>query len=283
MGPDVVGVKQESASGRRALRRDDGPTDRVIDILQCLTHDTPRLTAAEISAATSVPRSTTYRLLARLEQRGLLKRDVRTGRYFPGLQLLKLGAVASAQMELREIAHPIVMELLRQTGETVNLSVYHDGYRVCVEKADSIHDIRGVIHVGKPYPLHAGAAGKAILAFLPRDAADRVFREQKLPRFTARTQTRRGPLQASLAEIRRDGVAATVGERVDGATAVSAPIFDDHGAVVASLTVSGPSFRFTPERIKEYRDLVKAAANRLTRAAGGHVPVAGERVTAGSS
>src|SRR3972149_10580057 len=207
MGPDVVGVKQGAASGRRALRRDEGPTDRVIDILQPLTPAPPRLTAAEISAATSVPRSTTYRLLGRLEQRGLLARDVRTGRYFPGLQLLNLGAVASAQMELREIAHPIVMELSRQTGETVNLSVYHDGDRVCVEKADSIHDIRGVIHVGKPYPLHAGAAGKAILAFLPREAVDRIFREQKLARFTARTQTRRGPLRGSLAGVRRAGVA----------------------------------------------------------------------------
>lgn len=276
-------LKHGRASKRGARGHNDGPTDRLIDILQCLTHDTPRLTAAEISAATSVPRSTTYRLLARLEHRGLLARDPRTGRYFPGLQLLKLGAVASAQMELRVIAHPFVMELLRQTGETVNLSVYHDGHRVCVEKADSIHDIRGVIHVGKPYPLHAGAAGKAILAFLPRKVVDRIIREQKLARFTSRTQTRSAALLVSLAEIRRDGLAVTYGERVDGATAVSAPVFDDHGGVVASLTVSGPSFRFTRERIQEYRDFVKAAADRLTRAFGGYNPTAGANVAAGSS
>ena len=129
----------------------------------------------------------------------------------------------------------------------------------------------------------AWAAGKALLASLPREVVDRIIREQRLARFTARTQTRRASLRASLAEIRRDRVAVTVGERVDGATAVSAPVFDAHGAVVASLTVSGPSFRFTPERIKEYRDLVKGAANRLTRAVGGQPPAAGERVTAGSS
>jgi len=260
--------------GRRRGARENavGPTDRLIGILQCFTHERPALTAGEVAGQAGLPRSTTYRLLARLADRGLLARDARTGRYLPGLRLLELGAIASGQMELRQIAQPIMRELLEQTGETVNLSVYHSGYRVCVEKADSIHDIRGVIHVGKPYPLHAGAAGKAILAFLPRQTVDRILREQPLRAFTPRTQTHKGDLLRSLAEIRRAGVAVTQGERVEGATAVSAPVFDGQGLVVASLTISGPSFRFTPERLRQYRELVKAAAARLTRAVGGRTP-----------
>lgn len=260
--------RRSPASRRNAA----GPTERLIGILECFTHDTPALTAEEITARTGLPRSTAYRLLAWMARRGLLVHDARGGRYHPGLRLLELGAIAAEQMELRQAARPILRELLEQTGETVNLSVYHNGHRICVEKVDSIHDIRGVIHVGKPYPLHAGAAGKAILALLPPSEVERILRHQPLERFTDRTLVRKADLLRSLAEIRRTGVAVSHGERVEGATAVSAPIFDGQGQVVASITVSGPSFRFTPERLRRYRDLVKDAAAHLTRAIGGRLP-----------
>ncbi len=250
----------------------DGPTHRLLDVLLCFRYDTPRLSALEIAGKTQIPRSTTYRLLSHLVRRGFLALTDHAGTYTPGLKLLELGAIAGAQIELRQVARPVMVDLLAQTGETVNLSVHNDGHRICVEKLDSIHDIRGVIQVGQPYPLHAGAAGKAILAFLPGELVTQIITRKDLQAFTVRTQTERGSIQRALAEIRRDIVAVTHGERVEGATAVSAPVFDQNGNVLASLTISGPSFRFTPEKIGTYKTLVKAAAQRLTSLLGGRPP-----------
>ncbi len=250
-----------------------------MNVLLCFRHETPQLSGAQIAALTGLPRSTTYRLAGYLVRRGLLAYDAQSRRYAPGFRLLELGSIAASEVELRRLAQPILAELREETGETVNVSVYHDDHRVCVEKLDSVHDIRGVIHVGKPYPLHAGAAGKVILAFLPDETVWEIIRRQGLAPYTPRTQTEIGPLLRSLAEIRRAGVAVTESERVPGATGVSAPVFDRAGTVIASVTVSGPSFRFTPDRIEAYRRLVARAAERLTRAHGGRPPVPMERAS----
>ncbi len=199
--------------------------------------------------------------------RGLLSQDPGTARYRLGVTALRLGNAFLKSLDVREAALPVMQDLARRTGETVNLNIARDGYRVCIEKVDSVQAVRHFVELGRPEPLYAGASGKVLLAFLEPAEVEAVIR-RGLRRLTPRTVTDPDRLRAELAEIRRRGYAASVGERVDGASAVSAPVRNGQGQVVAGLTVSGPTYRFTPARVRAFTALVLQGAAAVSAALG---------------
>lgn len=227
----------------------------------------------ELSRTVRLPKGTVHRLVSSLVAKGFLARNEATGRYRLGLSLFRLGSVFLNQMEVREAALPVLHELARLTGETVNLNIARDRRRVCIEKVESSHDIRHFVELGRPLPLYCGASGKVLLAFLPEEEIEAVIAEGLLP-LTPRTVTDPQRLRRELAEIRRRGYAVSKDERVEGASAVSAPIYDSAGRVVAGLTISGPTYRFTPERVARFIELVKQGAARISASLG--YPLAAE-------
>jgi DNA-binding IclR family transcriptional regulator len=208
-----------------------------------------------------------HRLVSVLAGRGFLTRDPATAQYRLGLNAFRLGAMFLSQTHVREAALPVIHALARATGETVNLNVVIDRHRVCIEKAESAHDIRHAVELGRPMPLYAGASGKVLLAHLPEPEIEAVL-GGRLSRLTGRTVVEPARLRRSLELIRRRGVAETSDERVEGASAVSAPVRDASGRVVAGLTISGPTYRFTPDRVRRYTTLVREGARSISAGLG---------------
>ncbi|MBI3976311.1 MAG: IclR family transcriptional regulator [Armatimonadetes bacterium] len=249
--------------------------ERTLDILLAFLREGRALGISDISRIVRLPKATVHRLVTVLVQRGFLARDPSNAHYRIGLAPFRLGNLFLAQTEVRQAALPVIHELAQATGETVNLNVVIDRRRVCIEKAESRHDIRHFVELGRPSPLYAGASGKALLAFLDPPEIEAVMAEG-LRGVAPRTITAPERLLRSLAEIRRRGYAMSTDERVAGASAVSAPLRNGSGRVVASLTISGPSYRFTPSRVRQYAGLVLEGARRVS-AALGYVPPAGRR------
>ena len=106
-----------------------------------------------------------------------------------------------------------------------------------------------------------------IMAHLPEDEIQAVI-GAGVARLTGRTIVDPARLRRSLAEIRRRGYAVTSDERVEGASAVSAPVRDGTGRVVAGLTISGPTYRFTPDRVRRFTALVLEGASKISAALG---------------
>jgi DNA-binding IclR family transcriptional regulator len=102
--------------------------------------------------------------------------------------------------------------------------------------------------VGTVLPLHCGAAGKVLLAYVPAAERRKLMDGKPLTRFTQATITHRAALEESLERIRRDGYGFSVGEREEGSYSLVAPIFGRRGDVVASLAISGPVFRLSEEQ-----------------------------------
>jgi IclR family acetate operon transcriptional repressor len=125
--------------------------------------------------------------------------------------------------------------------------------------------------VGIPAPLHATAAGKAILAFMPEDDVGRTIREKGLQKFTEHTLTDPDSLRGALAEIRRCGYAVSYSEHNEMVRGVAAPIRDHDGKVFASLSALGTVSRITPESIPELAVHVVKAADEISRLFG-YVP-----------
>lgn len=241
--------------------------ERTLDILLAFLREGREIGISELSRAVRLPKATVHRLVTVLVSRGFLARDPASARYRIGLTPFRLGTLFLSQTHISQVALPVIHELARQTGETVNLNVVIDRHRVCIEKVESSHDIRHAVELGRPMPLHAGASGKVLLAFLPEEEIRAVI-DAGMGRLTGRTIVEPARLWRSLAEIRRRGYAVTSDERVEGASAVSAPVRDGTGRVVAGLTISGPTYRFTPERVRRFTALVLDGGRRISAALG---------------
>jgi IclR family KDG regulon transcriptional repressor len=233
---------------------------RAAAILRAFSHERPTLHFSQIVDAVGLPKSTTHRLLLTLIDVGFVEQR-QDGTYALGIGLFEVGSLAYANVSLRAIAQPFVRRLMDETKETVHLGVL-DGFEVVsLEQASSPHSLRAEVYVGKRAPLHCTAVGKAILAFVATSPWLHQFWADSFEQFTTATITDPAGLRSELDDIRKRGYAIDNEEHEVGVRCVGAPIRDASGAVVGSLSISGPSARVTPESITEL-------ARRLLRATG---------------
>lgn len=240
---------------------------RAIAILDCFSAEQPQLGVREIARQLDLSRSTVGRLLATLCAEGVLMQDPATRRYMMGAKVLGWSALYSGALNLRERARPALEELHRLTRETVNLYVLDGTERVCADRIESPQRVRVVVRPGERMPLHAGSAGKAILAFASPELIKRVL-AQPLERMTRNTITNRRALIKELAAIRAQGYAISRGERFEDALGLAAPVFDASGNVIAALNVAGPKMRFTDAQVMEFAPRVMQLAAQISRALG---------------
>jgi DNA-binding IclR family transcriptional regulator len=203
-------------------------------------------TLAELTARTGLSRATAHRLAVALEVHRLLARDA-GGRWQLGPRLGELAGGPSDDALLRRAA--AVLERLReQTGESAQLYRRRGGVRVCLAAAERGSGLRDTVPVGAELSLTAGSAAQVLLAW---SEGDPLLRRAA---FSERV----------LAEVRRRGWAASVGEREAGVGSVSAPVRDATGEVVAAVSVSGPLERLTRSPGRLHAAAVCAAATELS-------------------
>jgi IclR family transcriptional regulator, KDG regulon repressor len=237
-------------------------TERVLLVLDAFDTSVDALTASELARRVGLPVSTTHRLLQTLTQRGYVERDRDGRRYKLGLRVFQLASRALAQHGLRDTARPYLVELVRETQETVQLAVLHGSEALYIDKVEGSQDLRVSTSVGSRTPLHCTAAGKALLAFQPPETIDVVL-GNGLHRFTPRTITDPEQLLAELDTVRARGVAVLLGEYRPEAGAIAAPIFRAGREIVAAVGLAGPLDRIEG-RLNHLADLVARAAQQIS-------------------
>ena len=232
-----------------------GALERAVELLHHLGRQPAGPTVAELATVAGMPTSTAYRLLAELEQHGLVQRGP-DSTVALGTRLVALGRTAEAGLRERvvEPAAAVMEELSEEVGETVILTA------PCALEAIVLHVVEAERHsVRLSYtlfrrgPMHRGASGKILAAFLEPAERGRLVDAVGTPGFAA-----------ELEAVRREGIAVTVAELDDGAAAVAAPILDRRGRLVAGLSVAGPTERITA-RVPALRAAVTAAAGKVQR------------------
>ena len=216
---------------------------RSLEILEALASG-GELGVVAIATRTGLRPSTVHRLLATLVARGYAVQSRPTGRYVLGYKLAELAGVLSDRSErLRTLARPHLAAIREATGESANLSVLAAPDSVYIDHVDGTRAVRMSARIGATVPAHAGAAGKAMLAFTGREAAAELLGGEPLPALTAHTITTLAALDAELETIRGRGYAIDDEEHELGVGCVAAPILDRHGGAVAALSVSAPTQR----------------------------------------
>jgi len=237
--------------------------DRALQVLLQFNDQHPERSTSELAQALGLHRSIVYRILATLERRGFVTQADRRGRFRLGLKLVELGNVVLASIDVRQVAHPIMARLVRETGESAFLTVVSSDESVCIDKIDSPQRIRVTLAIGGRYPLHAGASNKILLAYLPPDTINELV-AKGLEHITPITITDPIQLQENLAMIRQQGWAYSVGELTPGVAAIAVPLWDSNGTVVAAVSIAGLASRFGEDRLPMLINKTRQAANDIS-------------------
>src|SRR5919199_1962207 len=244
--------------------------ERAVAALKLSGEAEPELGVTELARRLKLQKSPVSRLLSTLEAGGFVQQDPRSGRYRLGLQLAALAGLALTQYELRDVARPLLQELAVQSGETTTISVLDDDWAVNIDQVLAPNPVKHLGWIGRRLPLHCTAAGRPLLAHLPAPAIDRIL-SRPLERYTPRTITNPLLLRRELEQVRQVGYAIAQEEYEAELSAVGAVVRDHRGDPVASITISGPSYRLPAQRLQSLGDAVRTTADRIS-AQLGHGP-----------
>jgi DNA-binding IclR family transcriptional regulator len=227
-----------------------------VGVLECLMRD-EEVGVSDVARRLGVAKSTAHRLLTTLCSRDLAERNPETGRYRLGMRLFELGQMASDRFPMRRAALPLLEELRLASGLTVHLCVADGADVVFIERLHTLAGIRLMADSGRRLPVHVTSVGKALAAFDPAVAQAR--RQAGFPRMTERTITTAADWDRALAEVRRNGIAISIGESRPQLTSVAAPVRNPGGRALAAISVAGPS--------PDFGDFGRASRLVLTAAA----------------
>lgn len=243
--------------------------DRAVSLLRCFTPQRPELSLSALARLSGLSTSTTYRLLTALQTNGLVVQGPAHRTYRLGPLILRLAGTLRLSSSVRDTALPIMRELRDQTDETVGLHLLlPDNTRTVVDQVESHQPLRRTYtEIGESIPLHQGAPGKLLLAFLSEREQQEVL-GRPLAKATPATPTDAKLVRAELAAIRQRGYSVSLGERIPGISTVAAPIVNDTRRVESCISVSGPDTRMSAERISAFATLAVDAARQIGEALG---------------
>ncbi len=244
-----------------------GVISKVLRILEALQGSSGGLGLKAICDRTGIHKSTAHRFLKHLERERYLLRT-EAGAYLIGPRLSQLSARGNQEATLQAVARPILWELWKSTQETVNLAVLDQRTALYVDVIESPHEFRLSSRVGTRRSVHVTALGKALVAFLPREARETILDSIVFQAATPRTIGNLVQFRQELEKVRRQGYAVDDEEAVQGARCVSAPILNSAGEPIAAVSVSGPVTRVSPNLVIAMAGAVTSAAAAISAAMG---------------
>lgn len=239
---------------------------KALDILETLGEGRSGLSLADLARALDLPKPTAYRIVATMETRGYLERNV-DGQYQMSRKFSDLRQSESEEEELLLAAKPVMQRLVESCRETVNLGILDAGQVVVISTIESPQSIRMTSKVGNRRYLHSTALGKVLLSGLPEKEVQRLIRIQGgLPRLTPRTLVSRQSLANELDQVRKQGFALDNEENEPDGRCIGAPVANKGGRAVAALSISAPTFRMDMARVKSLAGELRDACRDISRA-----------------
>jgi len=226
--------------------------DRAARILSLLRTEGREMTIAEIADATGWHKSSVHKLMVTLNYHGLLDRDAITKRYSLGVALSEYGRIALNGLDVRHAAKPILRTLVEYSGETAALYILRGSQMTLVDVEESPTQVRVSLNIGMRSPATTTSNGKAVLAYLPDDRVAEIMKIEGLPAMTRKSITRPSAYRVDLAATRERGYATDYEEYQEGIAGISAPVFDSRKQVIGALSIAGPAFRMSKDKIRNY-------------------------------
>ena len=237
---------------------------KAIKLLDYFDSKNPERGISELAELSGLLKSTIHNIMSTFEKCGFIEKNIKTNKYRLGLKILALSNVLSQTDDMRQSVKPFMDELAEKTGETVFFATPYGTEIIYVETVFpndhvSARSVKGVVA-----PMYCTSIGKAILAYKPREFVQEVI-EKGMERFTPNTLTDTNGFLKDLEETRQRGYSIDNMEHEYGIKCVGVPVRNSGGEVVAALSLTGPSLRYTDDKIIEYSQLLQATAKEIRK------------------
>ncbi len=255
--------------------KDESPSvavERALTMLEAVAQEPQGLSNAEISRKLQIPKSSASYILRTLETQGYLNRDPNSGKYRVGLKILSLSRGALSGIDVREVALPIMRHLVEKTSLTCHLAILDGPEAVYIEKVEPPGFIRMDTWVGRRMRVHATSVGKALVAYIPQERLETFIGERAMEKRTPKTITTLPRLLKELEKVRTQGYAVDDEENNLGARCVGAPVFNQQGAIEASVGLSGTTNQVNAQTMPRILEALKDAARHISMQLGYRAP-----------
>ena len=240
-----------------------GSLEKALDVLDAIGASPSGLSQTALAEQLRLPRTTLYRILATLVARGMLRRDPLRRVYCLGFRCFEMARQAWAMPDLVAAASLELRGLRDLTGETAYLATLDGLEVVALDRVDGAHSQRSSSALGQRKPLHCTSQGKAILSAMPESSREALVKDLTLKPLTPLTITDRRRLLTELRITAARGYAIDDEEIVLGVRCVGAPVVDAKGEVRGAISVAGPAWRMTRQRLELLGPELIEAARRI--------------------
>lgn len=234
---------------------------RAIDILNLYTSNKTHYGVTEISKNLNLPKTTIFRIIKTLEEKGWLVKDEPTNKYKLGFEILNVASSVVRNYSYNDIIIEEMKKLAEEYNESVFLHVYDDYAARCIQKIEMQNYIKISSEIGKKSPLHVGASSKIILAYQKPEIINYII-SQGLPKYTNQSIIDGDELLEDLAEIRRLGYSISFGEIDLDVTAIAAPILYNE-ELLYGLSIIAPTSRILIKGVEEMKNTLLYSTERI--------------------
>ena len=241
---------------------------RAFAILEEVARHREGIGLADLSKLVGLHNSTTFHLAKTMVSLGYIRQEKDSKRYRIGRPLFALAASALDEIEMVNVAKPVLEELSRDTGESSHFSVRMGDAVVVIARTGGPGAFQLADRVGVVRPAHCTALGKVMLASLTDDQLNRFLQRVELKPSTEKSITEIPALLREIAEVRRTGVAYDDGEFNLEVRCIAVPVKDFTGQIIGALGISGPIWRQSNQAQQAKAKMLQAAASRLSAAFG---------------
>lgn len=225
--------------------------DRAISLLKLISKNSQPSLINKLTKETKLNRTTVWRILKTLESHDFVERDPFSQGYQLGFSAIQIGQNGSKQYEsLIRRAGPAMEYLLEETQEAILLSVPRHISTVTVKQLNPLHSVLLIDYTNLSLPLHCTSNGKVFLSLLSLDEL-KILLKEPLEKYSEFTIADNAELKKELCRVRKDGYATVFGELSKSENGISAPIMSQNGSLIAFLSIAGPNFRFTKDKVFE--------------------------------
>lgn len=236
---------------------------RAMELLEILRELDKSCSLSELAEKTTLPPSTVHRILQTFSKGNYVFHDPITHLYRLGPALIPLGKAASRNLNLRDASVPILRKLMQSTKEDSFLMISTGFQGIVVEKVEGPNHLKVIERSGSEWGLHYGAIRKCLLAFQPDEVIESYI-QNGLKRVTDKTIVNADKLWEVIKKIRREKVAASIGEYIPDAVGIGAPVFDQNDKIIASIGIIAPISRVSDEDVERFKIEVKKYSKELS-------------------
>lgn len=236
--------------------------DNSLKILNCFTKEKPIWGVRELAQEMNMSHSVVFRILKTFEKHGFIRQDKLTERYQIGIRFLEYSMISKDLFPINSEIKEIMQQLSQSVGEFSFLTWLDQYDCLCLEVVEVKQSIKFTVEKGSRTQIYAGASNKVIMAYLTDQEIEDIINEGLKP-ITPFTNVDPTKLKRDIEEVRQKGYCLTIGEYNQDVTGLAVPLFDSEEKIVASLTIAGPTYRISDEKIKEFLPQLIEAKNKI--------------------